>query len=230
MRQYGCFGIRKVKNIIRLGLEHLPGSCVNISTGLDNIIELFSTDVLRFQQVDQHACSLPSHRVLESFGMYISSHLSFGRAMPVQSRDGKHHARLQVDGKRHECPRRQSLAAAESDMEALEKARDASAGIASVVAMLRETKASRAENYIENYIEKTCGDKYRARLKRGERTYVGLRRTVRGEALQDAERLLAAAQISTPALQAEEKRLKEESGIKEESLEKAVSEAMRNEV
>ena len=144
--------------------------------------------------------------------------------MPVQSRDGKHRARLQVAGQRHECPWRQSLAAAESDMEALEKARDASADIAAVVAMLHETKASHAKKYEIQIL----GDKFRVRLKRNQHDYVGVRRTVREQAVQDAERLVAAADISIPALEAEVERLNQESGTKEEALENAVAEAMRH--
>ena len=46
--------------------------------------------------------------------------------------------------------------------------------------------------------------------------------------MQDAERLLAAAEISIPALEAEVERLNQEGGTKEESLENAESEAMRH--
>ena len=90
--------------------------------------------------------------------------------------------------------------------------------------MLHETKVSDAKKYEIQIL----GDKFRVRLKRNQHDYVGVRRTVREQAVQDAERLVVAADISIPALEAEVERLNQESGTKEEALENAVAEAMRH--
>ena len=133
---------------------------------------------------------------------------------------------FKVAGVRYVGPSRQQLAAAEADQRQLEAARAAGADMEAVskqlfASMEVDARAARVEECIEK-----CKDSFRARFKKQGHTYFGPLRTVRAEALEDAQTLLAAADISIPALQAAETRLKEESGLPEMSLEKAVLEAM----
>ena len=146
--------------------------------------------------------------------------------MGVEIRGSVYRARIKVGGVRYVGPSRQQLAAAEADQRQLEAARAAGADMEAVIKQLFasmevDARAARVEECIEK-----CKDSFRARVKKQGHTYFGPRRIMRSEALEDATTLLAAADISIPALQAAETRLKEESGLPEMSLEKAVLEAM----
>ena len=62
---------------------------------------------------------------------------------------------------------------------------------------LPETKATRAEQYIEGR-----RGTFRAHFKKSGHTYSGPRRTLKAEVVEDAKKLLASAGISIVALQA----------------------------
>ncbi|CAK9045924.1 unnamed protein product [Durusdinium trenchii] len=146
--------------------------------------------------------------------------------MGVEKHGAVYRARIKVAGGRQLGPSRQLLAAAEADQRKLEAARAAGADMGAVIKQLFasmevDARAARVEECIEK-----CKDSFRARVKKQGHTYFGPRRTMRSEALEDAKTLLAAGDITIPALQAAETRLKEESGLPEMSLEKAVLEAM----
>ena len=149
-----------------------------------------------------------------------------GRAMGVESRGSRHRARLQAAGVRHVGKWRQSLALAEADQRQLETARDQGADIKAAVARLPaevfEGKAQRVEEYIE-----VCGDggdTFRVRFKHCQEDYAGPCRMKRTEAVEDAKKLLTAADISVAALKSAHKKLTSERT--DVSLEKALLEAM----
>ena len=146
--------------------------------------------------------------------------------MGVEIRGSVYRARIQGAGRRHVGPSRQQLAAAEADQRQLEAARSAGADIEAVIRQLfASTEWDARESRLEECVEK-FQDRFRVRFNKQGHTYFGPLRSGRPEALEDAKTLLAAADISIPALQAAETRLKGERGLSEMSLEKAVLEAM----
>ena len=85
---------------------------------------------------------------------------------------------------------------------------------------LPEIKVTRAEEYIQER-----RGTFRAHFKKSGHTYSGPRRTLKAEAVEDAKKLLAAADVSIPALQAAERSFRQQHGS-EAALAKAVREAM----
>ena len=143
--------------------------------------------------------------------------------MGVETIDGKHRARIQVAGVRYRGRLRESAAEAEADQQQLEAARSAGADMKEAVAQLPVVVSHRQVMRAEDYIEAN-GNAFRVHLKKGGNTYNGPLRSTRAEAVEDAKKLLSAANISIVALKAKEKELTSERT--DMSLEKALLEAM----
>ena len=143
--------------------------------------------------------------------------------MGVETIDGKHRARIQVAGVRYRGRLRGTLAEAEADQQQLEAARAAGADMKEAVAQLpvgvSHDQTMRAEEYVEPY-----GKAFRARFKKAGDTYSGPSRKSKTEAVEDAKKLLSAANISIAALKAKEKELTSETT--DMSLEQKLLEAM----
>lgn len=78
----------------------------------------------------------------------------------------------------------------------------------------------------EDCVEERKGT-FRAHIKKSGHAYFGPSRSSKAEAPEDAQTLLAAANISVTALPAAENQFRQQPGAQEESVEKAVLEAMR---
>ena len=126
-------------------------------------------------------------------------------------------------GVRYRGRLRESVAEAEADQQQLEAARSAGTDMKEAVAQLPVMVSHRQVMRAEDYIE-ASGNAFRVHLKKGGNTYNGPLRSTRAEAVEDAKKLLSAANISIAALKAKEKELTSERT--DMSLEKALLEAM----